>query len=57
MLTWYLSHLSIAVTSPHDQDNLDKKEFTGALGFQRIRVHDHHMTELGSRQTDTDLEQ
>lgn len=35
--------LSIAVVKHHDQDNLQME------GFQRVRAHDHHVGEHGSR--------
>lgn len=45
-----LSYFSVAELRYHDQGNLEKKESTWCLGFQRVRVCDHHGRKHGSRQ-------
>lgn len=43
-------YFSIAVTKYHDQGNLQRKCFICCSWFQRMRVHDYHGRERGSRQ-------
>lgn len=40
-MLWYcISYFSITLLSQHDQNNLQKKEFTLDLWFQGVKIHD-----------------